>query len=161
MKIEKIIGYWLVQGRTELGLTQADVGERLGEYLGKPWARQSISAAEKGDRAFTAAELVAFAMVFGSTVETLIEPPPGVDSVDLGGEQPLDARHLRITTSTNTDLAGLLHSMQQVRDQVPNVQNQVRELDALVRRAARDAWDAARGRGLQVADEQKQKERGW
>src|SRR3954452_24841455 len=29
----------------------------LGELLGKPWPRQTVSAAEKGKRAFTAAEL--------------------------------------------------------------------------------------------------------
>jgi transcriptional regulator with XRE-family HTH domain len=110
VRIEDVIGYWITRGREETGMTQAQIGEALGEHLDKPWPKQAVSAAEKGRRAFTAAELVAFALVLGATLESLLEPPPDVNAVDLGNGPTLDARHLRTAAATNSDLASIFRN---------------------------------------------------
>ncbi len=80
MTIEEVIGRQIQVLRMKLDppVPQAEIGRRLGEYLAKPWPRQSVSHAEAGNRAFTAVELVAFSSVFGVTVSELLQPPPGV-----------------------------------------------------------------------------------
>jgi hypothetical protein len=72
------------------GLLQAELGKDLGEYLGKTWPRHAVWAAERGQRAFTAAELRALVEVFHlHGVDELFTPPLGVDTVELGGGKPL------------------------------------------------------------------------
>lgn len=151
MEIEQIIGHWIAKGRGKQ--TQAQVGEALGQYLGKPWSRQSVSAAEKGDRAFTAAELIAFSLVLGCTVETLLEPPAGVEFVELGDGR-IDSRNLRTTATTNSDLADLVSAVHELRQRWPQLQTTLTEIDEVVERAVRETWKAARGRGIDVAQEQ-------
>lgn len=157
MKIEEVIGYWITQAREDTGLKQAQIGEQLAEHLGKPWSRQAVWAAEKGNRSFTAAELVALAKILGGTVESLLEPPPGVDTVELGTGTALDARHLRATAATNSDLAGLADAVQRMRDAFPGIQEDVDRLDTLIREVARETWTAVRGRGIDVVEEQGRK----
>lgn len=159
MRIEDVIGQRVAEGRDELGLTQAQIGEAIGEYLGKPWSRQAVSAAEKGDRAFGAAELVALSLVLGCTIETLLEPPPEADNVTIGDGPPLDSRHFRIPTSTNSDLADLAEVMTELRHKFPALADDVKQSRALMERAYRELWTAIRGRGIEVAEEQLAAER--
>jgi hypothetical protein len=59
------------------GLLQAELGKDLGEYLGKTWPRHAVWAAERGQRAFTAAELRALVEVFHlHGVDELFTAPP-------------------------------------------------------------------------------------
>lgn len=153
MEIEKIIGQWIAKGRESAGQTQAQLGDALQPYLGKAWSRQSVSAAEKGDRAFTAAELIAFSMVLGCTVETLLEPPVGVDRIQLGDGE-IDSRHLRTTAATNSDLTDLVTAVHELRGRWPQLQGVVTEVDDLLEKAVREVWRAARGRGIDVAQEE-------
>jgi hypothetical protein len=152
LRIEQIVGQWIAKGRGDK--TQAQLGEELGRYLGKPWSRQSVSAAEKGERAFTAAELIAFSLVLGCTVETLLEPPAGVEHVEIGDDGQIDSRHLRTTAATNSDLADLVTAVHELRQRWPQLQGKVDELDELFERAVREVWRAARGRGIDVAQEE-------
>jgi transcriptional regulator with XRE-family HTH domain len=80
-RIEHVIGVRMYERREELGLTQEQVGEGLGGLLDKPWSRQAVSAAEKGNRAFTAAELVAIAWTLRTTVSWLLTPLLGESGV--------------------------------------------------------------------------------
>ena len=50
---------------------RADLGEALGRYLGKPWSRQAVHQAERGQRSFTAAELTALALALDTSVQAL------------------------------------------------------------------------------------------
>lgn len=152
-RIEEIVGRWIATGRAANGQSQAQLGTALGEYLGKPWSRQSISAAEKGDRAFTAAELIAFGLALGCPVEALLEPPADVEQVGIG-EGVIDARHLRTAAATNADLTAVAEAMQEMRRRWPQLQDTVTDLDELFQRAVRETWKAARGRGIVVAEEQ-------
>ncbi|MCX4972176.1 helix-turn-helix transcriptional regulator [Streptomyces sp. NBC_00620] len=72
--MEETIGWNINQLRTQQELSQADLGEALGVYLEKPWSRQAIHSAEKGKRAFTAVELVAFALVLECELPFLLAP---------------------------------------------------------------------------------------
>lgn len=88
MTIEQVIGRQIQELRLKLDppAPQAEVGRRLGQYLAKPWPRQSVSHAEAGNRAFTAVELVAFSSVFGVPIAELLKPPPGVRVTFPSGE---------------------------------------------------------------------------
>jgi transcriptional regulator with XRE-family HTH domain len=61
--IQELVGYRIGVARRKIGATQTELGERLEEYLGRPWSRQAVSAAEAGGRDFTAAELLALARI--------------------------------------------------------------------------------------------------
>ncbi len=87
MRLEQVIGHRMRERREEMALTQEQAGQRIGELLGRPWPRQAVSAAEKGDRAFTAAELVAIAFALDTTVSWLLTPLAG----GLGVEMPSGA----------------------------------------------------------------------
>jgi len=82
-RIEHVIGVRMYERREELGLTQEQIGEGLGGLLDKPWSRQAVSAAEKGNRAFTAAELVAIAWTLKTTVAWLLTPLLGESGVQM------------------------------------------------------------------------------
>lgn len=75
MRLEEVIGLQIAEKRAAVGLSQAELGEALGRHLERPWSRQAVHSAEKGKRAFTAAELVAFALVLEAEVPDLMTPP--------------------------------------------------------------------------------------
>lgn len=62
------VGLNLKLYREAIGISQAELGRNLEPILGVPWSRQAASAAEKGQRAFAAAELVALAKLLGVEV---------------------------------------------------------------------------------------------
>lgn len=68
VKIEEIVGANLQWIREDQKMTQVQLGEAVAEYLEKPWSRQAVSAAEKGRRAFSAADLLALALVLDVTI---------------------------------------------------------------------------------------------
>jgi len=86
-----------------MSLTQ--LGEEIGKYLDRPWSRQAVHQAERGRRAFTAAELAALALALDTSIPTLfaaegepVELPGSVISprdyqallINVGAEAPLD-----------------------------------------------------------------------
>lgn len=83
MRVEELVGQRVKQARERQGITQEQLGEWLEPLLGRPWARQAVSTAEQGKRAFTAAELVAIAYVVGVAPHVLLQMPPGVDAVEM------------------------------------------------------------------------------
>lgn len=87
MKVSEIVGYRMRLARAELGWTQTELGKRLGEKLnsdGRPWHVQSVSAAEKGRRAFTAEELLVLSSTLRHEVGWFFLPPDG-ENVELPG----------------------------------------------------------------------------
>lgn len=75
MRLEAVIGANIVERRSQQELSQTELGEALGQYLEKPWSRQAVHTAEKGRRAFTAAELIALALVLDIELPELLAPP--------------------------------------------------------------------------------------
>jgi transcriptional regulator with XRE-family HTH domain len=75
VKLEEVIGVNIAERRAWMEMSQTELGEALGKYLEKPWSRQAVHTAEKGRRAFTAAELVALALVLETELPELMAPP--------------------------------------------------------------------------------------
>lgn len=80
-----MIGLRIRQARLEHGMSQRQLGLRLGGLLGREWPRQQITSAEAGKRAFTSAELVAIAAALDTPLMVLFAPPPGVQRLELTG----------------------------------------------------------------------------
>jgi transcriptional regulator with XRE-family HTH domain len=71
MRVEEAIGRQVSRLRSRQQLSLTDLGEALGRYLDKPWSRQAVHQAERGQRSFTAAELTALALALDTSVQTL------------------------------------------------------------------------------------------
>jgi len=151
LRIEEVIGQWIAEGRDQTGMSQAELGEQLEKLLGKSWPRQAVSAAEKGRRAFTAAELVAFAIALGCNVEDLLQPR--TSTVTLANGPPVESRHLRTSAATGTDLEDCVTSMQRLRETWVDLRNKSRVMDLKVGVAYKDLTAALRGRGIARKDE--------
>ena len=138
MRVEQIVGGHMRERREELGLTQEHVGGQLEPLLGRPWSRQAVSAAEKGDRSFAAAELVALASVLNTTVGDLLRPPVQEPEVYLGGPYPVprDALLALVTARVREDmnLAAIHETLDLLADSLARSQ----ENDARALKAAQD-----------------------
>jgi transcriptional regulator with XRE-family HTH domain len=77
MRVEEAIGRQVARLRAQRQLSLADLGEALGRYLGKPWSRQAVYQAERGQRSFTAAELTALALTLDTSVQALFRAESG------------------------------------------------------------------------------------
>ena len=83
MRVEEAIGRQIAQLRAQRQLSLADLGQALGRYLGKPWSRQAVHQAERGQRSFTAVELVALALTLDTSVQALFRAED--DRIELPG----------------------------------------------------------------------------
>jgi len=75
-------------------MSQEELGRRLEPLLGKAWPRQAVWAAERGQRAFTAAELLALATALETTPGLLITPHPWVETVETPGGASVPVKEL-------------------------------------------------------------------
>ena len=109
VRLEQVIGHRMRERREQMALTQEQAGQRIGELLGRPWPRQAVSAAEKGDRAFTAAELVAIAFALDTNVSWLLTPLAGGLGVEMPSGAAIDQAKLiaavlpRLSDGDHTD----------------------------------------------------------
>jgi len=71
MRIETAIGMQIARLREARQMSLTQLGEALGKYLDKPWSRQAVHQAERGRRAFTAAEMAALALALETSVPAL------------------------------------------------------------------------------------------
>ncbi|MEV0383638.1 helix-turn-helix domain-containing protein [Nonomuraea sp. NPDC050643] len=71
MRVEEAIGLQIARLRAERRLSLTELGEALGGYLDRPWSRQAVHQAERGQRSFTAAELTALALALDTSVPAL------------------------------------------------------------------------------------------
>jgi transcriptional regulator with XRE-family HTH domain len=94
VRLEEVIGHRMRERREAMAITQEQAGRRIGELLGRSWPRQAVSAAEKGDRSFTAAELVAIAFAFQTTVSWLLTPLAGDSGVTMPSGAVIDQTKL-------------------------------------------------------------------
>lgn len=149
VRIEEIAGQRIRERREELGRTQEGLGKAIGERLGREWPRQAVSAAERGKRSFTAAELVAIAHALGTNVQQLLTPPPGIGEIELADGVAIDRALLagalspgRITDKGLERIQEvfsrlLLHvnQLNQAADDVHEDMNLMRELSLAVHQA--------------------------
>ncbi|MGO1054527.1 helix-turn-helix domain-containing protein [Crossiella sp. CA198] len=118
MQIEKIIGERVRDAREASGLTQVQLGQKLGDLLGKPWSRQAVSSAEQGGRLWTAAELIAVAHVLETTVTRLLTPSAFVQKIELPSGALLDRSRLTAVAYPPVSEAA---SFEQLRTQLRNL----------------------------------------
>jgi transcriptional regulator with XRE-family HTH domain len=106
MRVEEAIGRQVAHLRAQRQLSLADLGEALGRYLGKPWSRQAVHQAERGQRSFTAAELTALALALDTSVQALFRAEN--DPIELPGRaiSPEEYRSILLNRQ-DTPLDGL------------------------------------------------------
>ncbi|HEX6526674.1 MAG TPA: helix-turn-helix domain-containing protein [Streptosporangiaceae bacterium] len=83
MRIEAGIGKQIARLREARQMSLTQLGEALEQYLGKPWSRQAVHQAERGSRAFTAAEIAALALALETSVPALFLA--GAEQIELPG----------------------------------------------------------------------------
>jgi len=83
VRVEEAIGRQIARLRAQRQLSLADLGQSLARYLGKPWSRQAVHQAERGQRSFTAAELTALALALDTSVQALFRAEE--DQIELPG----------------------------------------------------------------------------
>jgi transcriptional regulator with XRE-family HTH domain len=71
MRVEVAIGQQIAHLRAARQMSLTQLGQAMGRYLGKPWSRQAVHQAERGRRAFTAAELAAVALALDTSIPAL------------------------------------------------------------------------------------------
>lgn len=71
--------------REAAGMTQTELGLRVGALLGRSWPRQAVHMMEQRGRAIRIAELIAFAIVLEVPVVQFMIPPGHVSLIP-GGE---------------------------------------------------------------------------
>jgi transcriptional regulator with XRE-family HTH domain len=107
MRVEEAIGRQIARLRAQRELSLAELGEALGQYLGRPWSRQAVHQAERGQRSFAAAELTALALVLDTSVQALFRAED--DQVELPGRaiSPEEYRGTLLNRENDSPLDGL------------------------------------------------------
>jgi transcriptional regulator with XRE-family HTH domain len=120
MRVEEAIGRQIAHLRAQRRLSLTDLGEALGRYLDKPWSRQAVHQAERGQRSFTAAELTALALALDTSVPALFRAEN--EPITLPGDTvtPEDYRSILLNREDDAPLDGVeelivaLHDIAQV-----------------------------------------------
>jgi transcriptional regulator with XRE-family HTH domain len=107
MRVEEAIGRQVARLREQRQLSLAGLGEALGCYLSKPWSRQAVHQAERGQRSFTAAELTALALALDTSVQALFRAED--DQIELPGRavSPEEYRGALLNRQNDAPLDGL------------------------------------------------------
>lgn len=87
--MEEIVGTNLTRYREREGISQAELGRRIGQGFGREWSRQAVSLAESGKRSFGVTDLVTICHGTQLTMADLLTIPEDVGMVDLGGDVPI------------------------------------------------------------------------
>ena len=120
MRIEMAIGRQIARFREARQMSLTQLGEALGKYLGKPWSRQAVHQAERGRRAFTAAELAALALVLDTSVPALFlaDAGPGAAPIELPGAavSAEDYRGILLHAGDDAPLDGMEELLVALRD---------------------------------------------
>jgi transcriptional regulator with XRE-family HTH domain len=122
VRVEEAIGRQIARLRAQRQLSLADLGQALGRYLDKPWSRQAVHQAERGQRSFTAAELTALALALDTSLQALFRTED--DQVELPGRviSAEEYRDILLNRDKDTPLDGVeelivaLHDIGEVLD---------------------------------------------
>lgn len=81
--VPRVIGHNIRVKRESMGISQAELGQRIGHYSGSAWTRQQVFNAEKGSRSFTASEVAVVSLATGLVPALLFQPPPEALAIEL------------------------------------------------------------------------------
>lgn len=137
LEVRKVVAKRMREARERAGQTQQELGESLEPLLGKRWTRQSVSAAEQGDRAFTAIDIVAIAYVTGVSPAYLLDLPPEADGLTLPTGGTLSREDLRQAAATGGHSAGVSALESALADLIRST-DEVRTRAAIVAAAGQD-----------------------
>ena len=120
MRVEAAIGRQIARFRETRQMSLTQLGEAMGQYLDRPWSRQAVHQAERGQRAFTAAELAALALALDTSVPALFLADS--EEIELPGVtiSPQDYRAILLYAAHGAPLDGIeelivaLHDIAQV-----------------------------------------------
>src|ERR1700722_11031851 len=101
MRIEAAIGQQIAHLREVRQLSLTQLGQAMGRYLDKPWSRQAVHQAERGRRAFTAAELAAIALALDTPIPALFRSDSG--RIEMPGTAVWSADYLAILLSAGDE----------------------------------------------------------
>ncbi|UBU10387.1 helix-turn-helix domain-containing protein [Nonomuraea gerenzanensis] len=107
MRVEEAIGRQIARLRAERRMSLTELGEALGRYLDRPWSRQAVHQAERGQRSFTAAELTALALVLDTSVPVLFRVEHERIELPGGAVSPEDYRGLLLSREPDMPLDGV------------------------------------------------------
>ncbi|TDD13613.1 helix-turn-helix domain-containing protein [Nonomuraea diastatica] len=107
MRVEEAIGLQIARLRAERRMSLTELGEALGRYLDRPWSRQAVHQAERGQRAFTAAELTALALALDTSVPALFRAEGDRIELPGGAVSPEEYRGILLNRERNTPLDGV------------------------------------------------------
>jgi transcriptional regulator with XRE-family HTH domain len=107
MQVEAAIGEQIARLRETRQMSLTQLGQAIGRYLGKPWSRQAVHQAERGRRAFTAAELAAIALALDTSIPALFLADSG--QIELPGQavSAEDYRAILLYAGDDTPLDGV------------------------------------------------------
>jgi transcriptional regulator with XRE-family HTH domain len=107
MQVETAIGEQIARLREARQMSLTQLGQAMGRYLGKPWSRQAVHQAERGRRAFTAAELAAIALALDTSIPALFLTESG--QIELPGQSVSaeDYRAILLYAGDDTPLDGI------------------------------------------------------
>jgi hypothetical protein len=127
-------------------LSLSDLGEALERYLGRPWSRQAVHQAERGQRSFTAAELTALALVLDTSVPVLFRAETG--QVELPGRalSPEQYRGILLNRDNDAPLDGIEEMIIALHDIGEVLSRPALARLARIGRAAEEAWPQATSR---------------
>lgn len=107
MRVEEAIGRQISRLRARRQLSLTDLGEALGRYLDKPWSRQAVHQAERGQRSFTAAELTALALALDASVPTLFRADDEPIELPRRSVSAQEYRHVLLSRDPEAPLDGV------------------------------------------------------
>ncbi|MDP9225588.1 MAG: helix-turn-helix domain-containing protein, partial [Actinomycetota bacterium] len=124
-RIQMLRAQVLAADRTA-AMTQEEFGQRMGEYLGRPWSKQTVSAAEKGKRNFDLQELLAITAVLGTTLEYLLSPLDPESHIEISERHSMTADEVGRSVvavvvekkAEDTARIRLLEQLKRVTDQI-------------------------------------------
>lgn len=140
--IEQVIGENIKKRRTELGMSQSELGREVGMYFGTDWPAQTVSAAEKGRRQFIAAEVMVLSLILHCRIQDLFTPDPPVAikltehySTSPDYSTPLDSGGItdevlrKRFSETRALLRGAKGQSEQIQDLAEKLESQVGIID--------------------------------
>jgi transcriptional regulator with XRE-family HTH domain len=143
MRIEAAIGKQIARFREARHMSLTQLGEAMGKYLDRPWSRQAVHQAERGRRAFTAAEMAALALALETSVPALfltdeahVELPGAVVSAQ-------DYRGILLYAGDDAPLDGIDELLVALQDIRHVLSRPVLERLAKIERVAEEVADGA------------------
>ncbi|MFI7639763.1 helix-turn-helix domain-containing protein [Nonomuraea sp. NPDC049400] len=107
MRVEEAIGRQIARLRAERRLSLTELGEALGRYLDRPWSRQAVHQAERGQRSFTAAELTGLALALDTSIPALFRVEEGGIELPGGAVTPEDYRGVLLNRERESPIDGV------------------------------------------------------